>query len=225
MFKQLLLPFIIFGYLLLAGQLHADGISSAEQVYKEVNASIFMIFDVKNHNYKNPIEYGSAVAVTKDILATNCHVALQGDEHVIKINDKLVPTTLLYANEAQDMCLLRISKKILKPVTLRGANSVRIGEEVFTIGSPKGYERTISRGIISNKIKYNKTSILQTDAAISQCSSGGGLFDTKSHLIGITFLKNEGAGAEGIGFALPTELIVSIVDELKTKTKLAKAKV
>jgi serine protease Do len=175
-----------------------------------------MIFDIKNHNYKNPVEYGSAVAIAKDILATNCHVALKGDEQLIKINTKLVPSTLLYMDERQDLCLLKISEKILIPVKFRSANSVRIGEEVFTIGSPKGYERTISRGIISNKIKYKMTSILQTDAAISPGSSGGGLFDTKSHLVGITFLKNKGEGVEGIGFALPTELIVSIVNQLET---------
>jgi S1-C subfamily serine protease len=88
---------------------------------------------------------------------------------------------------------------------------VHIGEEVFTIGSPKGYEKSISRGIISNKIKFKDTSILQTDASISPGSSGGGLFDTKSHLIGITFLKNEAAGSEGIGFAIPAELIKGLV--------------
>jgi serine protease Do len=199
---------------------YADGISAAEKVYRDVNTSIFMVFDIKNHDYKNPVEYGSAVAITEDILATNCHVALKGDERIIKIDNKLMPATLLYTDEVQDLCLLKISKKILKPVTLRSANSVRIGEEIFTIGSPKGYERTISRGIISNKIKYKMTAILQTDAAISPGSSGGGLFDTQSHLVGIVFLKNKGDGVEGIGFALPTELITSVMGKLKT-TKTA----
>ncbi|MDR3491381.1 MAG: trypsin-like peptidase domain-containing protein [Gammaproteobacteria bacterium] len=213
MYKQLFSLILLINFAFM-GQLHADGISAAEKVYQDVNTSIFMVFDIKNHDYKKAVEYGSAVAVGKDILATNCHVALKGDEHLIKINSKLIPTTVLYVNEPQDLCLLKINQKILKPVKLRNANDVRIGEEVFTIGSPKGYERTISRGIISNKIKYNMTSILQTDAAISPGSSGGGLFDTKSHLIGITFLKNEGAGVEGIGFALPTELIAAVVNKL-----------
>ena len=215
MFKKLLL-FMTLVSLSCTESLYADGISAAEKVYQDVNTSIFMIFDIKNHDYKNPVEYGSAVAIAKDILATNCHVALKGDEQLIKIDTKLMPTTLLYMDELQDLCLLKISEKILRPVKLRSANSVRIGEEVFTIGSPKGYERTISRGIISNKIKYKMTSILQTDAAISPGSSGGGLFDTHSHLIGITFLKNEGAGVEGIGFALPTELIATVVNKINS---------
>ncbi len=194
---------------------HADGISSAEKVYKDVSNSIFMILDIRNHDYNHPVDFGSAVAVTQDLLATNCHIALKGEEQLVKMDSTLLPTTLLYKDENQDLCLLKINKKILKPVTLRSANTVRIGEEVFTIGSPKGYERTISRGIISNKIKYKTTAILQTDAAISPGSSGGGLFDTESHLIGLTFSKNLGRGSEGIGFALPAELITSVVSELE----------
>lgn len=195
----------------LSGTLHADGISAAEKVYRDVNNSIFMVFDIKNNDYQHPVNFGSSVAVAKNILATNCHVALGGDIRVVKINQKLEPATLLYKNENDDICLLKIAAHSLHPVALRAAKTVRIGEEVFTIGSPKGYEKTISRGIISNKIKFKDTAILQTDAAISPGSSGGGLFDTTSHLIGITFSKNEARGAEGIGFAVPTELISVIL--------------
>jgi serine protease Do len=192
----------------------ADGISAAEHVYKNVNKSVFMIFDIKDHNYKAPVEFGSGIAITRDIIATNCHVALKGDDHLVKIERTLEPSQEIYHDELHDLCLLKINQKILSPVTLRSGKSVRIGEEVFTIGSPKGYEKTMSRGIISNKIAYNNSAILQTDAAVSPGSSGGGLFDTHGKLIGIIFLKNRAEGVEGIGFALPTELITAAIDQL-----------
>jgi serine protease Do len=214
MFKRLLAVSLITLSTCMTPPLLADGISAAEKVYQDVNNSIFMIFDIHNNDLQHPIDFGSAVAITKNVLATNCHVALKGDLRVIKIHDKIVTATLIYKDEIDDICLLKVPENNLIPVKLRDANSVRIGEEVFTVGSPKGYEKSISRGIISNKIKFKNTSILQTDAAISPGSSGGGLFDTDSNLIGITFLKNEASGSEGIGFALPTELISVLVEKL-----------
>lgn len=211
--KLLILSFMFFIFL---GASHADGLPAAETVYKNVSPSIFMIIDIKNDDYKHPVQYGSSVAITPDTLATNCHVALIGDKHLLKINSTFMSTTLLYKDEKEDLCMLRINQKILKPVTLRGANTVQIGEEVFAIGSPKGYEHTISRGIISNKIKYQISSILQTDAALSPGSSGGGLFDTNGRLVGIAFYKNEAKGVEGIGFALPSELIVSMLKKISS---------
>jgi serine protease Do len=199
----------------------ADGISSAEKVYKDVNKSIFMVFDVNRSDIKKPIAFGSAVAVAKNILATNCHVALQGEIRLIKLKSQSYQeATLIYKDVPDDICLLKIPEKTLIAVSFRAANNVRIGEEVFTIGSPRGYEKTISRGIISNKIKYKESSILQTDASISPGSSGGGLFDTKSHLIGITFLKNEAAGSEGIGFAIPSDIINSLVKKAKASPQV-----
>jgi serine protease Do len=189
----------------------ADAISAAERVYQDVNNSIFMVFEFNKSDLNKVIAYGSGVAVAKNIIATNCHVALKAEARYVKIHNRLEEAALIYQNVPDDICLLKIRNNNLTPVSIRSANSVHIGEEVYTIGSPKGYEKSISRGIISNKIKYKKSSILQTDASISPGSSGGGLFDTQSHLIGITFLKNESVGSEGIGFAIPAEMIKASV--------------
>ena len=214
MIKQTLLFFYVAVFLSCSPAASAmDGISAAEKVYAKVNNSIFMVFDVKNDNLKKAIDYGSAVAVTDTLLATNCHVAQKGDARLVKIHDQLISATTVYEDSLNDICLLKITDQHLQPVKFRSASSVNIGEEVFTIGSPRGYEKTISRGIISNKIKFKQTFILQTDAAISPGSSGGGLFDTKSNLIGVTFSKNEAFGSEGIGFAIPAEMIQAVVEK------------
>jgi serine protease Do len=193
----------------------ADGISSAEKVYQNVSNSIFMVFETNKIDPKKVVVYGSGVAVSKNIIATNCHIALKADNSFVKFKKTYLPATLIYKDEADDICLLKVAKNTLIPVSFRSANSVKIGEEVYSIGSPRGYEKSISRGIISNKIKFKDTAILQTDASLSPGSSGGGLFDTQSHLIGMTFLKNESTGAEGIGFAVPAEIIKALVVKVK----------
>jgi serine protease Do len=214
MTKHILIPIIISVFLAASAKASAtDGISAAEKVYASVNDSIFMVFDVNNDNAKKVIDYGSAVAVTATLLATNCHVAQKGEARLVKIHDQLIPATTVYEDTLNDICLLQIAGQHLQPVKFRSASTVNIGEEVFTIGSPRGYEKTISRGIISNKIKFKETFILQTDAAVSPGSSGGGLFDTKSNLIGVTFSKNEAFGSEGIGFAIPAEMIQAEVEK------------
>ncbi len=206
-------------FLVLLSPVYADGISSAEKVYQHVNNSIFMIFETNKSDPNKVVAYGSGVAVSKNIIATNCHVALKADTSFVKIQKKFQPATLIYKDEPDDICLLKIPENTLIAVSFRAANSVKIGEEVYSIGSPRGYEKSISRGIISNKIKFKDTAILQTDASLSPGSSGGGLFDTQSHLIGMTFLKNESTGAEGIGFAVPSEIIKAIVIKAKSNAQ------
>jgi serine protease Do len=214
----MIIRILLFSALLfsLTASAHADAISSAQKVYGSVNEAVVMIFDVKNNDVKQTIDYGSGVAVGKHVIATNCHVALKGDARLIKVNDKFVTTTLIYKDELNDICLLNVADHEFKPVKSRPASSVKIGEEVYAIGSPRGYEKTISRGIISNRIKFKETYILQTDAATSPGSSGGGLFDIQGRLIGITFAKNEALGSEGIGFAIPVEMVDLAMKTLAT---------
>jgi serine protease Do len=96
------------------------------------------------------------------------------------------------------------------PVNIRPSKEIDIGEDVYAIGNPEGYERTISKGIISNKDNINGKFMLQTDAPISHGSSGGGLFDVHANLIGITTLI--GSEGENLGFAIPSEILLAQVN-------------
>lgn len=181
-------------------------ISKAQYVYQKVSDAIYTVYSEKSLNAKYGV-LGSGVAIDKNILATNCHVALSEKYMVVRIEDQLSPAKLYYQNG--DMCLIQIAKAHFIPVKIRQSKAVNIGEEVFAIGNPEGYERTISRGIISNKYTSadGQYVILQTDAAISQGSSGGGLFDVNGSLIGITTAISR-AGSN-IGFVIPTEMIIN----------------
>jgi hypothetical protein len=178
---------------------------TAEQVYQKVSKSVFILYslDAQTQTVK---ARGSAVAVSKDVVVTNCHVALSGDYLLIKLHhedDKSQVARLFYKNEKQDLCFLEIQGASFTPVKIRASSKVQIGEEVFAIGNPKGTERTISQGIVSNKHEVEGGVWLQTDARIYFGSSGGGLFDANGNLVGIT-TKMGG----NFGFALPTEWIM-----------------
>jgi len=188
-------------------------VSSAQTVYKQVSKSIFTIFGIAPEGKDKGVALGSAVAIDKNILATNCHVAMAGTYLVVYINDIRKRGELYYYDQRNDLCLVKVPGTIFSPVNIRQSNTVSIGEEVFAVGNPEGFEKTISRGIISNEIKFKNTVILQTDAAISPGSSGGGLFDEDGNLIGITFLKDVEKDATNIGFAIPTELITEAMQQ------------
>lgn len=203
MHKLLSLVFLIF--LASFTTVHAATISPGQKVYNQVSDSVYTIFSIDEEDDEKSA-LGSAVAIEEHLLATNCHVALSGSYLIIEINSEPYYGRLYYYNQAKDLCLVEIVGTKLKPVNIRASKTVQIGEEVYAIGNPEGIDRTISRGIISNReMKNGKLTRLQTDAAISQGSSGGGLFDQDGNLIGIT--TSIRIGAENIAFAIPTELI------------------
>jgi S1-C subfamily serine protease len=180
--------------------------SPAAKVYKEVSGSVFTIYGVGKTEYA----LESAVAVGKHLLATNCHVAFAGNYLKIKIDGVMKDGTLSYYDRENDLCLVNVDDAEFIPVNIRPSKEIDIGEDVYAIGNPEGYERTISKGIISNKDNINGKFMLQTDAPISHGSSGGGLFDVHANLIGITTLI--GSEGENLGFAIPSEILLAQVN-------------
>jgi hypothetical protein len=187
----------------------------SERVYNDVSKSVFTIYSIDKNNKKNAL--GSAVAITKNLLATNCHVALSGNYLIIDVNNEALYGSLFYYDQDKDICIVGIDRNSLIPVNIRRSNTIKIGEEVYAIGSPHGIAKTISKGIISNKeIQDGILTHLQTDASISHGSSGGGLFDKDSNLVGIT--TSTEPDSENIAFAIPTELILDIINPQKDTT-------
>ena len=157
---------------------------------------------------------GSAVAVSQNMLATNCHVVRYNTIRV-KMGRILKPGKIVYRYKTRDICLLTVANAYFKPVTVRQTSTVNIGEEVFAIGNPEGLEKSISKGIISNKHRYRGSYLLQTDVVISPGSSGGGLFDHKARLIGITTAVHK--RNKDIVFAIPTEWVSQALFARKQK--------
>ena len=150
------------------------------------------------------LSQGSAVAVAPDRLLTNCHLFAGRQVVLIVQGDAIDVARLIAADLASDRCVLEPDSRTLRPVEgLRPYADLRIGERVFTIGSPSGLERTLGEGLISGLRAQRGVSFVQTTAPISQGSSGGGLFDRRGNLVGITsFLLQSG---QQLNFALAAE--------------------
>lgn len=198
---------ILLSFFKMAFALDASG------VYDQVKDSTFMIysFNVKD---KKPeiVSEGSAVAVTSNILITNCHVLTDGEGIAIKIGNDYSLGTLAYEDKKTDLCLVFVPKASFNPVSIR-KEQLKIGEEIFTVGSPQEEENIITQGIISGIKQVNGQGLIVIDANIDHGSSGGGLFDNNANLIGIT------AGAIGdksqIGYAVPINWVTEIIPTIK----------
>jgi S1-C subfamily serine protease len=151
---------------------------------------------------------GSAVAVTQTELLTNCHVIENARKIILKRDKKEWVARLGRSDPATDRCVLTVSEPILVPIQgVRTWNSLEIGEAAYALGSPAGLELSLSSGIVSGRREEEKLKLVQTTAPISPGSSGGGLFDARGNLIGITTLVIAGRERlnQALNFAIPAE--------------------
>lgn len=142
---------------------------------------------------------GSAVVIRPDLVLTNCHVLDDSNAVGTVINRQVMIFDVIGGDTNRDLCLMRPERPMRQVQKTRGFRSLRIGERVFAIGSPMGLENTLSEGIISGLRTDEGIRYIQTSAAVSPGSSGGGLFDENGALIGITTFKAEG---ENLNFAV-----------------------
>ncbi len=152
--------------------------------------------------------YGTAsgVVVAPGEIVTNCH-AVAGAVRITvtqATGDKSARATLHYADTERDLCQLSVADKTVFPraaTDIAMPDAIRVGARVYAIGAPRGLELTISEGIVSSLREHMGTRFIQTTAAISPGSSGGGLFDTQARLVAITsFLMKD---AQSLNFAYP----------------------
>lgn len=147
---------------------------------------------------------GSAVAISRSDLLTNCHVVENRSLVFIKQGETITQARTVSADPETDRCILRVSGEALTSVVgVRTFDSLEVGEAVFTVGSPSGLERTLGSGIVSGLRRSEGQRFVQTDAPSSPGSSGGGLFDSSGNLIGITTFKVR--KTDGIFFAIAAE--------------------
>ncbi len=157
------------------------------------------------------------------LIVTNNHVIEGADEILINFTDgtKLKVTKILGHDPKTDLALLKVEpKKPLKAVTFGDSSKMRVGDWVMAIGNPFGLGGSVTVGIISatkrdiNAGPYDD--FLQTDAAINRGNSGGPLFNMDGQVIGVnTAIISPSGGSIGIGFAVPSNSAVQVVDQLK----------
>ncbi len=180
--------------------------NTPEQIFVQVSPSVVVvdIFDAKGKS----IGQGSGAVIGAGQVITNCHVAQKGNSLKVRQSGKSFKATLQYADPDRDLCQLSVPDLQAPPVALGTAKKLRVGQRVYAIGAPQGLELTLSEGLISSLRPYEGSQYIQTSAAISPGSSGGGLFDDQGRLVGITtFQFVEG---QNLNFALPVDWIVEL---------------
>jgi putative serine protease PepD len=173
---------------------------------------------------------GSGVVIGSDgLILTNNHViAANGTVSVQLSSGRTVPARVVAADPTHDLALVQATGLTgLTPVTFGTDDSVAVGDTVLAFGAPLGLENTVTSGIVSaldrsvNTGSEKLSGLLQTDAPINQGNSGGALVDTSGHVVGINVaIATSGesdSGSIGVGFAIPADTAVSVINQLKSQ--------
>lgn len=154
---------------------------------------------------------GSGVVVSKEYVATNCHVLANAKgANIIKYRDAYQPIGLK-ADWKHDLCLLKFESLPFKVAKMRDSSTVKYEEEIFSLGYPIGNNvPQPSYGSIKGSYALDDSVVLRTSAAFAMGSSGGALFDQDFNLIGITSFKSP--GSHGFFYNLPVEWIKALLD-------------
>lgn len=181
-------------------------------------------FDVpKEQSERKDQSLGSGVIVDaeKGLVLTNHHVVQKADEIEVRLHDgRELVAKLIGSDSETDIALLRIPAQRLTAVGMADSNSLRVGDFVVAIGSPFGLSQTVTSGIVSALGRSGLgiegfESFIQTDASINPGNSGGPLVDLRGDLVGInTAILAPGGGNVGIGFAIPTSMVRTVMEQL-----------
>jgi len=172
---------------------------------------------------------GSGVIISSDgYIVTNNHVIKNADEITVTLpgSDKEYKAKVVGKDALTDLAVIKIDKKGLKAIALADSSKIKPGDVVFAIGNPFGIGETVTQGIVSavnrNNVGINTyENFIQTDAAINPGNSGGALVDSRGALIGInSAIITRSGGNNGIGFAIPVNMMKDVVKKLIEKGKI-----
>lgn len=175
-------------------------------------------------NAAKPSSSGSGVIIdaAQGIIVTNNHVVEGGRTYTVDLNDgRLFDAELIGADKATDLAVLKITATGLSQVEIVDSDTLRTGDMAFAVGYPLGLDQTLTMGVISGLGRSGLgdavEDYIQTDAAVNSGNSGGPLLDSRGRLIGIntSILSGGGGGNDGIAFAVPTRIMMFVVDQLR----------
>ena len=197
---------------------------------KQNGTSIFL------DNSEQKLGLGSGIILSDNgYILTNQHVAgnKYSNCYVTLENGQIYDGTVVWADTNLDLAIVKIAATNLHYIELADSDKINLADEVYAIGNPIGieFQRTVTKGIISGKdrtikLQEGETSsymedLIQTDATINEGNSGGPLVNTKGELIGVNTVKI--TEAEGIGFAVPINIVKPILEKLMNTGKFEEA--
>jgi len=181
--------------------------------------------------YRRPRSLGSGFVLGDGYILTNNHVVEGADEILVRFSDRReLYAELVGADPRSDLAVLKVEETDLTEVTLGDSDELKVGEWVLAIGSPFGFDYSVTAGIVSAKgrslpteLNENYVPYLQTDVAINPGNSGGPLFNLDGEVIGINSqIYSNSGGFMGVSFAIPINVAMEVVDQLKETGKVSR---
>jgi len=175
---------------------------------------------------------GSGFVITTDgHILTNAHVVDGADEVVVKLTDKReFKAKVLGTDKRTDIALIKIEATGLPAVKLGDPNRLKVGEWVIAIGSPFGFENSVTAGIVSAKGRSlpqeNYVPFIQTDAAINPGNSGGPLFNMRGEVVGVNSqIYSRTGGYMGVAFAIPIDVAMEVQSQLRSGGRVSRGRI
>lgn len=197
---------------------------------EELKPFLDKFFDGENGNPSEPRKapsFGSGFILTKDgYIMTNNHVIANSDEITITMSDQTeLPAKLVGSDKRSDLALLKVDAVDLPTVNIGTSENLKLGEWVLAIGSPFGFDHTVTAGIVSGKKRNlpNESYVpyIQTDVAINPGNSGGPLFNLNGDVVGVNAqIYTRSGGFMGVSFAIPAETLSNVYKQLKKDGKV-----
>jgi serine protease Do len=172
---------------------------------------------------------GSGFIISEDgYILTNHHVISGADEVIVRMaNRKEYIAQVIGSDEASDVAVLKVDDENLPTLKIGDSDDLKVGEWVLAIGSPFGFDATVTAGIVSAKGRSlpsdNYVPFIQTDVAINPGNSGGPLFNLDGEVVGINSqIYSRSGGFMGLSFAIPIEMAVDVANQIKETGSVAR---
>jgi serine protease Do len=199
---------------------------------EELNEFFRRFFGPEGRGFGQPRSLGSGFIISNDgYILTNNHVVADAERILVRMRDRReLEAKLVGADPRSDLALLKVESHDLPTVKLGRSETLKVGEWVLAIGSPFGFDYSVTAGIVSakgrslpNENNENYVPFIQTDVAINPGNSGGPLFNLDGEVVGINSqIYTRSGGFMGVSFAIPIDVALDVVDQLKSEGRVSR---
>ena len=199
---------------------------AAKYAYDNAKDAVVGVIGYKEKEKKTMGSQGTGMVISEDgYIITNSHVigdSRQKYKVTVMIGGEEYDAQVTGFDSRTDIAVLKIEKTGLTPARFTDSSQVSVGQEVVALGNPGGmkFSNSLTQGIVSaldRDVSHGSVSYIQTDAAINPGNSGGPLLNMSGQVVGMTTIKLVNTSYEGMGFAIPSKLIVSVADSIIKK--------
>jgi serine protease Do len=177
----------------------------------------------------HPQSLGSGFIISDDgYILTNHHVIDKAEKVLVRLNDRReIEAEIVGSDQRSDVALLKVDAKDLPALDIGSSSELEVGEWVLAIGSPFGFDSTVTAGIVSAKERAlpgdSYVPFIQTDVAINPGNSGGPLFNLDGEVVGINSqIYTRSGGFMGVSFSIPIDVAMEVANQLKDKGSVSR---